>query len=365
MSTRRTLLIVEDDVDLNEIYKMFSVISVDMLKRAGLAVAVDVLQAFTYQEALDILNSRTIDFISIDLALREEDRGLDEVERRSGKQPGGMQLLIDLADLPHRPLAVVVSGETLLSYARDALQKYGALAYYQKGQPGGEDKYIHAVQAVLWYLEAAELLAKLEQYAAGPDGFKRASECWEKARKEAELAEASERGFPHELQPRIDAARLRLDPVAKLPGDVWTEQALRSRVLQRTDWAILQVEIYNYADFTAKQASQAGPIFFHVSDLIEKAGAQNACPEPFTGIWWHERAGGPCLLAILQKTTAGQAEKVAAWTNAEFQKIASQFSDSFQPDQRLPILAIRIWDGANHPFGDWQDLVNRLNQTLT
>lgn len=363
----RTLLIVEDDPALNQQYHLFCQLAIGTQVEPGLQAAWQVKTAFTYEEALACLNAGPVDFVSVDLALQAKEIGLGDKDRTVGNEPGGMRLLKHIQKLGIHPLVVVVSGETLLSYARDALQRYGVLAYFQKGQPNFEEDYLHTVQAALSFLQAQALIGQLEAYQAAPEIIQRAALHWDMAKEHSNLANLGEWSFPDNLETRISALKSRLYPGSNLPGDEWTREYLRRRILRSDQWMLVQVYLRNFDTFAAGQASQVAPLLSYVSGLIQQQGEKLGCPPVFTGAWRHEDLLGPCLLALFPACEAARAAQIEHAVQAEFTGSAGKFVHGWQlnPEIRdpalLPHLALRSWRGADQPFSDWPEFVDKLS----
>lgn len=369
-SSKRTLLIVEDDRDLNFIYTSLCQLALSSLSEAGLQVDPTIIQAYNYEEASRILGKESVDFLSIDLALQEKEKGLKEEDRLLGQDPGGMLLLKDLQTVQKRPVVVVVSGETLLSYAKDALQKYGVLAYYQKSQPNHEEEYQHVVQAALWYFEAADLLSKLESSEANPDIIDMAENCWKNAKVEATKAGIGEGSFPYDFGLRIASVHDRLDVTAKVPGDQWTEQVLRKRIMSHNDWILAQIQIKNFASFATTHSSQVGPLLFYVANQLKETAVRVGCQDTFVGIWRREHVIGPCILVIFNQKCHEHVEPVISQVVSQFRERAHSFLHIYDTSKELkkqslsPDLATRIWSGVNQPFGDWHQMVDQLGTPI-
>lgn len=187
MRVKRTILIVEDDKDMNEQLKALSLHALMELTAENLPIEGTIHHAFSYQEASHMLAEWTgeIDFLSLDLALTPEEEELV----REGMKPGGLILLSDLQMAARQPATVVVTGERRSSYAPEAWQQ-GILAYYQKDR-FDIYQYIQAVKAAMWYWETAERINKLTAQATA-EQITAATASWQAAQAAAVLA-----GNPH------------------------------------------------------------------------------------------------------------------------------------------------------------------------
>lgn len=367
MERKRTLLIVEDDPALNQQYQLFCQLAIIAQLETGAETPWQVQTAASYDEAIACLDVGMVDILSIDLALQAKEVGLNDKDRQAGNEPGGMRLLKHMRGQGIHPLVMVVSGETLLSYARDALQRYGVLAYFQKGQPGFEDDYQHTIQAALAYLQGRELVERLESYHAAPEAIQRAARYWEKALEQSALANLGEWSFPENLETRLATVKTRLFPGSSIPGEEWTREYLRRRVLRGDAWVLVQAYLQNFETFAAGQASQVTPLLSYVAGLFDDQGEKMGCPAEFTGAWRHEDLLGPCILALFPPCEAEQVREIEQAVMEEFRANAGKFVHGWQlnPEIRdpalLPSLAVRGWRGADQPFSDWPEFVDKVS----
>ncbi len=365
---KRTILIVEDDKDLNEQYRMFCQLALASLPELSIVNTYEIRPAYSFEEAIDMLRTDTVDFISVDLALDRREGGLKDKDRIAGNEPGGMRLLKQIHQQARQPIVVVVSGETLLSYARDALQNYDALAYFQKGQPGFEEDYLYTVQSALTFMEGERLLDRVEASLADPGAFDRAENFWRITKELAAHANLSERHFPENLDARISGIRARYYPGTPIPGETWTKDYLRKNIFRTNRWVLFQASIGNFETFAAGQASQVAPLLTFLADLIDQIGKKAGCQNTFAGAWRHENLLGPCILALLPADCLEQ----GAMSLAEIQQnIQSEFAASAgkfvhgwaisHDHGPLPELVLRVWNGADEPFCDFPELVDKLS----
>ena len=112
---------------------------------------------------------------------------LRDTDRAAGKEASGMLLLKELQKAENPPLAIIVSGETNISYPIEALQTYGVLAYINKGTINKEI-YIGSVRAVLYYLNSLDMLRMFKEDLPDLNIIAQAWEYWQRALKEAEKA---------------------------------------------------------------------------------------------------------------------------------------------------------------------------------
>jgi CheY-like chemotaxis protein len=231
-AANRTLLVVEDNQVLNQLYKNFCELAIYELSQEGLPSKATVKQAYDYAEASNMLKSwQDLDFMSVDLSLQDHAPGAKEKDRTVGRDIDGMVLLKELRESKRRTLAVVVSGEGLLSYSVDVLRKYRVLAYFEKSRLDLE-KYKHTLKAALWYLEADQIIRKLGQSVVGPDNLSTAGIYWRKAIESAKKAGIDERNLPDDLGAIIDSLRhAYTDPAAQLSTHALADQDLKEKVV--------------------------------------------------------------------------------------------------------------------------------------
>src|SRR5262245_51047097 len=152
-ATSRTILVVEDNRLLNQLYKNVCELAIYELSKEGLPPKIVIKQAHTYLEAGAILKSRQeLDFMSVDLSLQEYAPSSTHSNQTIGKAIDGMMLLNELRDSKRRTIAIVVSGEGLLPHSMEMLRKYRVLAYFEKSRLDLE-RYKHALKAALWHGE--------------------------------------------------------------------------------------------------------------------------------------------------------------------------------------------------------------------
>lgn len=364
VATKRTLLVVEDKVDLNDMYTLFCQIALQELSAEGLPIEGAIEQAFNYSQAEGILKSQTVDFISIDIALSEQEEGLTE-EKRKGREPGGMNLLREMQGSERQPIAVVLTGETLQSLATDALQEYGVLAFYRKDE-FDDEKYKHAIKAVLWYLNAAELIAEPETEL----DIEAAEESWKKALKAAKIAGVKERGFPEAIGYKIKSTQdERTRSVTGLPFGRWTEDKLRSKVIERKDWALIRVTIKGFDEFVAAYASQEEPILTFVAKLLKRTRDEFKDQELFIGHLGHrEYTSEPGFVVIPGKESTRCVADMARWIESEFEKKARLFAPTFFEDEashQKQTLAVeaKVLTSVEYNFSDLHHLLNTLGSS--
>lgn len=312
VSSKRSLLIVEDDQFLNAMYRLYCE---EVLKEfPHLDCLVE--QAFTYEQARKILQSQPLQFVSMDIALTHDEEGKTEEERLE-HEVGGMTLLKYLDETHQQPLVVIVSGEKLQSYAIDAYQEYGVLAFYQKDR-FDDEAYKLVVRTALLYADAAELIEALEVDAA--------LAAWHQAQQAARQAGIKERNFEnlgHKIQRIRDSMT---HPMTGLPLGRWTEDRLRRNVIgQEDNWALVHVTIKDFNRFVALFPSQEGPILDFVAGLLKQTRVQFQDDTMFIGHLGHrELFLEPTFVMVLGKPSRQRAGEIADWLTHKFAETGSR-----------------------------------------
>lgn len=365
VATKRTLLIVEDDESLNEMYVNFCRMALQELSSEGLSIEGTIEQAFDYPQARDILKSRPVDFVSIDISLSRQEEDLTE-ETREEREPGGINLLRELQATERPPLSVVVTGQTLQSYATDALQEHGVLAFYQKARFDG-DKYKSTIKAILWYLNAVDLIEepKTELDIAA------AQESWRKALEIAAIAGIKGRPFPETVGYKIKSTRDEMThSVTGLPIGHWTQEELKRRIIGRQDWALIRVAIKGFSQFVATFSSQEESILSFVAGLLKKARNEFQGQELFIGhLGYLELTLEPSFVLIPGEKDMLHTPDIARWIEDEFRKVGSElFTPEFdgkQADQQGVTLAVeaKTMTSAEVTFPDLHLLLDTLGSS--
>lgn len=364
VTTRRTLLVVEDEVVLNEMYMIYCQMALQELSDEGLPIEGTVEQALDYSSAKEILTNQTVDFVSIDMALGKQEEGLTE-DRRKEREPGGMKLLREMQEVERQPISVVLTGETLQSLATDALQEYGVLAFYEKDRFDAE-KYKHVVKAALWYLDAADFIAEPKTEL----DIATAEQRWKRALEAAEIAGIRERSFPEAIGDKIESTRHKLThSVTGLPVGRWTKEKLRDKVAGRTDWALIRVTIKGFSDFVSTFASQEEPILTSAAGLLKKARDEFKDQELFIGHFSHrEYTAEPSFVLIPGEASVRCAADMAQWLESEFEKKAGLFAPRLPEEsvsQQKPAIAVeaKVLTSVEYAFSDLPHLLDTLGSS--
>ena len=358
MTKTRTLLVVEDDAKLNLQYKMGCQLALQELGFSVEDARDAVRQVFSLSEARAVFKTCAVDFVSIDIALAKDEERLTEEARRS-MEPGGMALLRELQEVEKQPISIIVTGEEIDDYVLDAWRKYGILGYYKKGSFNVVEEYKNAVQAALWYWDAADLIADPQTEL----DIEQAEECWRKALDAGKLAGIRERDFPESIGYKIGLTREnRTHPVTGLPIDRWTEEKLKRAVLGRQDWALIRVAIQGFDEFVCAYPSQEEPVLVFVAGLLKGARGVLDDRELFIGhLGYHKNA--PFVLL-----SGGQElrplEAVNRWVEDIRQRFVEQapnFASAFGGQKLALALDARTWAGASEPvFTDLHQLLDAV-----
>ncbi len=362
MVTRsRVLLIIEDDPVWNELCK----VECEQVLQELPELKVEIHQATSYEQARRFLQERPADFISLDIALSKSEQGKSD-RQRDEQEAGGIALLKELQGFRQQTFVVVVTGETLQSYAIDAYQAYGILAFYQKDR-FDHDEYKHALKASLYYLEAADLIEQLEIEAA--------TNSWQKALATAQEAGIKERNFEN-LSYKIKALREGLTHATTgLPMGRWTEDSLKSRIVGREgDWALVRVVIQGFSGFASAFPSQEKPILSFVAELLKQARREFEDEEMFIGHLGHrEHLAEPVFVVIPGAESMERAGEIAAWLDNRFGQIGSgPFAPSPEllatEDRAKPSfdLELKVFpDDEDNYFSDLPFLIDTLGHIST
>lgn len=360
-NTQRTLLIVEDDASLNQVYTNFCRIALQELSAEGLSIDGNIEQAFDYLQTEAILKSQPVDFVSIDISLSQQEEGLTE-EKREQREPGGMKLLRELQGAEKQALAIVVTGETLQSYATDALQEYGVLAFYQKAR-FESDKYKNAIKAVLWYLDALDLITAPKTEL----DITAAEESWKKALQAAAVAGIKGRPFPETIGYKIKSTQDELThSVTGLPIGHWTEEKLKDQVVGHQEWAIIRITIQGFNELIAAFSSQEEPILSHVAGLLKRARSKFLDQDLFIGHLGHlEHTLEPVFVIILGQSSISQVTHLASWIESEFNKVGAKlfipaFGDRASHQKLTLTLEANVLTSEEHTFPDLHLLLDTL-----
>jgi CheY-like chemotaxis protein len=361
---QRTLLIVEDDEALSQLYQRICRMALQELSGdtdAPFTAQADILQASSYDEALTILDHHPdLAFVSIDLALSKHERDLNDNDRAMGKEAGGMQFLKRLHETAKSTVAVVVSGETLLSYATDSLQRYEVMAYFEKAKLD-LDVYKTTVKAALLYTQALDLLEQLETYQAMLVDMDRAMLRWEQAVAAVHQAGLSEKSFPDDLGLRITSLRNRLiDWNTRLPFSQWTHHVLKQRVVGRQGWMLVQIRMTNLPAFYAVHASQVDPLLFFVGNLVQKAASAFAYTDAFVGLLGQRNAALPYFVLVVDECDPSRPQHLCDWLQREFEAHVMHFTSLRTEPYVVPNIDILVWQSEGREFTDLHELLDAL-----
>jgi CheY-like chemotaxis protein len=367
-TVKRRILVIEGDEDVRTLYTGLCEKAVEEL---GQEQTVEVITATTYTAALGVLQrDPTIRIASIDLALQrnEPDQRDEEPDQ---EDVGGLHLLKQIQQLDLPVLSVVVTGETLQSYATDALQTYDVIRFFETSRLNRQE-YQAMMLALLRYLDTADVLARIKPDT--PDSYRlflRAQEAWEQTLDYARQARAA-RSLPHDLGERIAALRERLlDPVTHLPASAVTEQHLKEAIIgNATGWALLQLRIRNFRELLDTRGSQIGPMMFHIANLAQEVVEQQPPPNStvYIGMFGQNLFADPCIVILVSTNTANDRllAPMKQMLHARFAADAVGFIDQIAQkkgiSQVVPALEITEWNAAETFFADFPELVDRFFQ---
>ncbi|NTU80347.1 MAG: hypothetical protein HGA45_13385 [Chloroflexales bacterium] len=359
----RTILIVEDDRLLSESYKTACRLAIYELTGEALPVEVRIIQAYTLNEAFaEIKDAPRLDFVSVDLALDPSEQGIRQEQRTIGREAGGMRILRQLKERQPAPVAVVISGETLLSYATDALQRYGVMHFFEKARFDIE-QYKAVVKAALWYIQAVESLEQLEQADSSLGELDEAARCWGEARASAAAAGIDAHRFPSDLELRLKAARARFtDQATGLPIGRLAQGYLKQYVLLQ-HWSVFCVHVTNFATFRAAYPSQVDPLLFFLAETVREATASYA--EAFTGLLGTGIGADPTLVVALNIEQPAELGAIKSRIEATVAHNAPMFTSSLSkaPAPSVPAVHVACWHSKKHQFSDLNDLLDALGST--
>jgi ActR/RegA family two-component response regulator len=363
---RHAILIVEDDETLSNQYKLFCQIAINNLRSEGFLVDIDVLQAFSIEAAVRDFDSHLVDFISLDLALHKGEYHLQSSDRKQGREASGMAFLKSLRDKNEKTNVIIVSGETLMSYSIEALQKYGVLAFYQKDELNAQE-YISALQASLWYQSTMEVLSRLENFETHPDEIERAEKYWQNALKMAKTANIDPNRFASP-EARIAALRGQLDHMTGLPIGEWVKKMLVKYILRQAEWSLCEVEITNLGAFEEAHASQVAPLSAYVADKLREIPTKFNYRDVFIGKY---RFGHRDAYIVIFKLNIGdKGQQIINWLYTDFKNDAWKFTPALpleigsgQP-VIVPELGIKIWYSDSSNFPDVPEIIDALGKGM-
>ncbi len=361
MSARqKAILIVEDNHTLNDSYFLVCWSALSELASEGLSVNGEILQAYSLAEARRLLSCLdSLDLILVDLALHETEQGLRNEDRVHGYEAGGILLLKQLQEEQRNTLAIVVSGETLLSYATDALVKYRVLHYFEKARLNIE-QYKAAIKVVAWYWYAADMLAQLERNEVSFDTIEAINAAWQHIEAAATIA-----GFDIKRLPMDLALNVRLfldkfiDPITHLPVGRLTQHYLKTYVLKK-GWSLLRVQIGNFAAFRATYPSQVEPLLFFVAALIQQAVTRYS--DAFIGLLGSDIVPNPTFVVALAEQDIAPLLVVQQAIETSMHNSARTFTSSFRSDTEhvVPLVRVMVWDNQSQPFTDIHELLDAI-----
>lgn len=359
---KHAILIVEDDPEFSDNNKIYCQMAVFDLQSAGLKLEIEIVQAYTIADAIAHFDTYLVDFMSLDLALKKEESRLRDSDRKQGREAGGMAFLKSLREQNDRTNIIIVSGESLQSYSIDALQKYGVLAFYQKGEMNVQD-YVGAVKAALWYQSALEVLSNLENFDGNPENVKKAEKYWRNALESAITANINPNGFAN-LEARIVSIRSKMDKETGVPSNEWVEKALIRKILQHAEWSLFQVEIKNLSAFENAHASQVAPLSYYIASQLKAIPQKFNFDDVFIGKYHfgHREA----FIVIFNSNIGEKGQQIVSWLQNDFRKDAPNFTVSLALEtlQVTPELGIKVWYSDLSDYTDVHQIIDAFGDDL-
>lgn len=205
--------------------------------------------AKTFAEAQNILKQGSVYLTTVDINLSGEPF--------RGKAAEGMSILEEINNSWQDTCPIVVSSEEPGSYMRDVLRKYQAIDYIRKTD-------LYPKEA-----EIKRLLRNTFLYATALRLF--SNERWSQAEliRQALLNEGSDFTDVRDLGKRLDEKK---SNVTKLPAQEWLHLELGDlfrQDLSLSDWAIVLVDIQNFAAFQTRSSSEASVVLKKVADELD------------------------------------------------------------------------------------------------
>jgi hypothetical protein len=366
MDNKFIVLIVEDKLDVSTIYSTYCKLAMAEMQGNGIRIDSEVIQAVNLEQANDVIESREIDFVSLDLALDESESNLDANDRHEGKEAGGMLFLKGLRERGKNPNVIIVSGETSLpsSIAEDA-SIYGVLRYYTKSKIElAPIPYIRAVQSALWYKLALNTISRLEAYEANPGEIEQAQKHWENCLQAAHEAGINTKNYADPTA-RILAIRNTLDQNTNLPINEWVEKAFVKNIIQQPTWSLLRVQVKNSDDFDKTHPSQVSSLAYYLANKVREASEKLSEAGSFMGKY---RLGHrEVLVVIFRSNVRDKAPAVLDWLRGEFKQDALKFTPQLVVERNMenvpvviPELDIKLWYSDTATFYDVHQIIDAL-----
>jgi CheY-like chemotaxis protein len=393
MTAPRSVLIVEDNADFMPNLRIGCSLAYGMLDKQlrelqadlppdGLYAALperakDIRLAASEAEALAALEAHPeFDLISMDMALKEGEYGLDASGRNLAQGVGGMRLLDTLRARGSRALTLVVSGEEQPLYAEKAIMRYRTICYFQKARFDLND-YARVVAAALLYQEGQRIADRAEHALVDADNLELARRCLERAQQLAD--EGSERtpqpplvNFPDALRSRIELLEARLDRTTRRPTGEWLHEALRRRVIGRESWTVIRVRLRGFEAFRAAYPAEVDALRVITAQALKHAALHDPAADPFVGVLSAEYLPDPAFVLI--RHTADEtglrvfADALAAHYHEQSPGLLpyrERLANPERAQQILPQPAIAVWHSYNEAdcdaFADLHEAIRTLS----
>jgi hypothetical protein len=366
MDNKFIVLIVEDKLDVSTIYATHCKLAVAGMRAKGINIEAEVIQAFNLEQAIRIIESREVDFVSLDLALDESESNLDGSDRYEGKEAGGILFLKGLRERGKHPNVIVVSGETSLpsSYAEDS-SIYGVLRYFTKSKIELDPiPYHRAVQSAIWYKNALNTISRLEEYEGNPEEIHQAQKYWENSLQAAQEAQINAKNYADPTA-RIMAIRNKLDRDTSLPLNEWVERAFVKSLIQQPAWSLLRVEVKNSDAFDKTHPSQVSPLSVYIAQKLQELSQKLSFAGPFIGKY---RLGHrEFFIVIFQSNIRDRATAALDWLQDIFKEDASKFTPQLVVEKNMenvpvviPELDVKLWYSDAVTFYDTHQIIDAL-----
>ena len=384
---RRTILIVEDEQDIQDNIASMCTIVQSLLRQQSLFVDLRLLKARTLEEANQIIDQHKndIDLITIDIALKREEKDLTD-DQLTNLTPGGLQVLQRFVD--SGTLSIIYSGEKTQTYIQDAYVRYGVLRFIRKSK---EDEVLFpTLKTALWYLTAIDsIMLPLEDLDRRD--IQRAEQAWQHTVESAAEASIRVSYLPYQLDARIVQVRaMYLHPDTDLPTGEWTQAKLRKHIIApaedwkpktpqstdfettaSTDWMLIRCKMEGFHAFVSEYASQKPALLQLFANAIEAAVDEDFADKViFVGHLDRDFLQDEPYLIILLRTNDstvfdGLSKSIAQHFSQASSKVlpSHEVHERFDPSKYTFSLQFKKWSsGDDNEFYDLHstlDIVNR------
>jgi hypothetical protein len=384
---RRTILIVEDEQDIQDNIVYMCGIVQNLLRQQGLFVDLHLLRARTLDEANQIIdqNKNDIDLITIDIALKKEEKDLTD-DQLANLTPGGLQVLQRFVD--SGTMSIIYSGEKTQTYIQDAYVHYGVLRFIRKSK---EDEVLFpTIKTALWYLTAIDsIMLPLEDLDRRD--IQRAEQAWQHTVNSATEASIRISYLPYQLDARIAQVRaMYLHPDTDLPSGEWTQAKLRKHIIApaeewksrsstteqsslsgSSDWMLIRCKMEGFHAFISEYASQKPALLQLFANAIGAAVSEDFADKVvFVGHLDRDfLQDEPYLIIILRTNDSAIFDGLTKMISQHFAQASSKVLPShevherFDPSKYTFSLQFKHWssdeDNEFYDLHSTLDIVNR------